>query len=265
MRCLYVCLVAATLVFLGCDDEFTLIDITPVDKPPSFTQQVNEIQISTSMNDVDPSWVLGSIVNLKTGEVRGMDNYLVPNAEPLITPQTEVVFRNIIENSLAVEGSWLGFLSSSLSKNVRAELSVIKASKSTIRNQDVDEVKLMKELRTILLDQRADYGLIIGYVDFVLSATLYRDLGAEGSASGYGAKIGGKWYTKQENTSAQHRVVAAFSPLPFIEQILASNAAPDSSLEKATLTGIESGAVQIKPVVKKPDFKTYLQKKKIPG
>ncbi len=46
------------------------------------------------------------------------------------------------------------------------------------------------------------------YIDFVLTATLFKDFGTDGNVSGYGAKIGGKWYSKFENTLAYHRVIA---------------------------------------------------------
>ncbi|MBI4207137.1 MAG: hypothetical protein HY527_19110 [Betaproteobacteria bacterium] len=166
---------------------------------------MNEVEIADSMNDVDPTWVLGSIVNFKTGKVRGLDNYLSQNAKPAVTPQTDVVFKDLIENSVAAKAAWLDFLRGQLNDKVRAELSVIKTSKVTMKNADVDKQKLTAELQKIPKDERADYGLIIGYINFVLTASLFKDFGADSAASGYGAKIEGSWFTKFENTSAHHQ------------------------------------------------------------
>lgn len=238
------------------------MSVTPVTQLPAFATQKNEVEIADSMNDVDPTWVLGSIVNIKTGEVRGLDNYLSQNAKPAVISQAEVVFKNFIENSIAVNAGWLDFLKAQVSDTVRAEVSVIKTSKVTMKNHDINRAKLKKELGKIPKETLNNYGMIIGYIDFVLTAALFKDFGTDGNLSGYGAKIGGKWYSKYENTSAHHRVVAIWSPLPFVIGTLeqpdtlsyssgkkrpttATTASID--LEKATREAMELGTVKVKP------------------
>lgn len=58
---------------------------------PVFARQQNEVEIADSMNDVDPTFVLGSIVNTKSGQVFGLNNYLSASAKPTVTLQSEVV------------------------------------------------------------------------------------------------------------------------------------------------------------------------------
>lgn len=66
--------------------------------------------------------------------------------------------------------------------------------------------------------------------------------GTQASASGYGAKIGGKWFSKAENTAAYHRVVAVWAPLPFIVEELAK-AGAETDLTAAAHLAIERGAL----------------------
>lgn len=270
MRYMYIFLAAIVVIFAGChsrphkpEGPTSITNVEPAKHLPAFAKQQNEVEIADSMNDVDPSWVLGSIVNISTGRVRGLDNYLSPNAKPLVTPQTEVIFKDIIENSLAVNSSWLVFLRASLSDKVRAELSVIKTSKVTMKNEDVDKKKLTNELQRIRPQDRENYGVIIGYIDFVLSASLLKDFGTDAGASGYGAKIGGKWFSKFENTSAHHRVVAIWSPLPFVVESVSSRT-PTSDLEKELQEAINKGVVRIdRRIDHQFEFEAYLRDKKM--
>lgn len=50
------------------------------------------------------SFVPGSIVNTTTGQVHGLDNFLAGGATPTVTVQGEVVFRDLVETSMAVAG-----------------------------------------------------------------------------------------------------------------------------------------------------------------
>lgn len=270
MRHIYICLAAILVIFVGCNSQtqkpegqIPRTDAVVFSELPAFTMQKNEVEIADSMNDVDPSWVLGSIVNISTGEVRGMDNYLSSNAKPLVTPQTEVIFKDLIENSVAANVAWLDFLRTSLSDKVRAELSVIKTSKVTLHNKDVDKEKLTMELKKIRPQNLEDYGVIIGYIDFVLSASLLKDFGISAGASGYGAKIEGKWFSKFENTSAHHRVVAIWSPLPFVVESVSSKTAT-GDLEKELQAAIHKGFVRInRRIDRQFEFAAYLQDKRM--
>lgn len=270
MRYVYVCLASMAVILAGCPPNsgqppskagpaIPIPDAKLVGQLPTFAKQENEVEIADTMNDVDPSWVLGSIVDIKTGKVRGLDNYLSGKAKPSATLQTEVVFKDLIENSVAMNAAWLEFLRAQLNDKVRAELSVIKTSKVTMKNEDVDKEKLTSEMRKIPRQERSDYGVVIGYVDFVLSASLFKDFGTEASTSGYGAKIGGTWFTKFENTSAHHRVVAIWSPLPFVVDYVSKPAPAAIDLESATGRAIREGTVDIKRVGRPVAFDTYLK------
>lgn len=267
MGYLAIWLPAILLLLSGCSDgskpgqQIPIPDTKPIAQLPAFAKQENEIEVADSMNDVDPTWVLGSIVNIKTGMVRGLDNYLSPSAKPVVVPQTEVVFKDFIENSLAANAAWLDFLSAQLNDKVRAELSVIKTSKVTMKNEDLDKKKLVSELQKISRPERADYGIIIGYIDFVLSASLFKDFGTEARGSGYGAKIGGSWYSKFENTSANHRVIAIWSPLPFVVDNLIKPAVLLKNLDKATLHAVAKGELNIKPLGKPVEIRAYVLKR----
>ena len=236
------------------------MSVTPVTQLPVFAKQENEVEIADSMNDVDPTWVLGSIVNTKTGKVRSLDNYLARIAKPAVVPQTELVFKDFIENSIVLNAGWLDFLRTQVSDKVRAEVSVIKTSKVTVKNNDIDKAKLKKEIAKVPKEVLNDHGMIIGYIDFVVTAALFKDFGTDGNLSGYGAKIGGTWYSKFENTAAHHIVIAIWSPLPFVLGILEKSDTPIASsgkekptaisinMEDATRKAMELGTVKVKPL-----------------
>jgi hypothetical protein len=151
---------------------------------PQFKKHSNEVEIAASFNEIDPTNVLGSLVNLKTGEVRSLDNCLKTDAKPKVTPQAEIVFKKFIENSVAANVAWLDFVNAKLDNKVRAEVSVTKTARVTVDSSSLDRQKLAK----VPDDAHDDYGVIIGYIDFVLSASLFTDRGAEGTASVYQAK-----------------------------------------------------------------------------
>lgn len=210
---------------------------------PQFAKEENEVQIADGFNDVDPSWVVGALVNTKTGKVRALDSYLKTDAKLKTTPQAEIAFKNFIENSAAANAAWLEFVKAEVNDKTRAEVTVTKTAKVTADSTSIDKQKLLTELTKIPASTRADYGVIIGYVDFVLAATYFRDSGANGSVSGYGAKIGGNWYSKYENSASHHRIVAIWSPLPFVLDVIDSQKSKD--LSKATLEAISSGKLNI--------------------
>lgn len=211
---------------------------------PQFAKKENEVQIAAGFNDVDPSWVIGALVDTKSGKVRSLDSYLKKSANLRTIPQGEVAFKNFIENSAAVNAEWLSFVQGKVSDTVRAEVTVTKISKVTADSSSIDKNKLLAELRGIPASDRAGYGVIIGYVDFVLSAAYFRNSGADASVSGYGAKIGGNWYSKYEDSAAHHRIVAIWAPLPFVLEVVQSPVTKD--LAKATAEAIDSGRLNVR-------------------
>src|SRR3989338_294791 len=280
MRNLTLWAILFSLLVTGCihnpltPGQISVPDKTLVTQLPLFAKQENEVEVADSMNDVDPTWVLGSIIHKKTGQVRALDNYLSQNAKPIVTPLTELFFKDFIENSVAVNTGWLDFLRAQVNDTVRAEVSVIKTSKVTIKNHDIDEAKLINKVANIPKEDINDYVVIIGYIDFVLTATLFKDFGTDGNVSGYGAKIGGKWYSKFENTLAYHRVMPICYRCPFAAgppKKLETDTGSDVmtfpepgtftaarrieepvtvsiDLEQATREAIDSGTLSVKPL-----------------
>lgn len=68
-----------------------------------------------------------------------------------------------------------------------------------------------------------NYGLIVQYTDFILTAIVFEEAEKKADAKGYGAKISGKWHNKVDNTDMDRIVVATFFPLKdvlkYIEQL----------------------------------------------
>lgn len=252
-----VTVVSLCLLVVGCNGSFSkpqssttlpLPDVIPAADLPQFAKQPNEVQIADSFTDVDPSWVIGVIVNTKTGLVYGVNRCLKEDAKLKTTPQAEIAFKNFIENSAAANAAWLGFVKAQLSDKTRAEVTVTKISKVTAESTSIDEKKLQAELKKIPSYAHDWHGIIIGYVDYVVSAAYFRHSSADGSVSGYGAKIGGNWYSKYENSSAHHRIVAVWAPLTFAADVIdkAQRKSPQpTDLMKATSEAIVSGNLNV--------------------
>jgi len=183
---------------------------------PEFTSQQNEVEISDLMGGNDPTVILGSIVNTKSGLVHSIDNFLVADAKPTVTLISEVLFRNLVESSSIAKAEYLAFAKAGLSDSMRAEVSMVKSARATVKSSDLNRTKLVNEFKTMSADKRGELGVIIGYVDFVLSATYFSEQKIDAAVSGYGAKIDNKWFNKIDNNRASHRVVAVWAPLPFV-------------------------------------------------
>lgn len=223
-----------------------LPNVTLAQTLPQFAKEVNEIQIADSFNDVDPSWVIGALVELQTGKIFALDSYLKATAKPSAAPQTEVVFRSFIDNGVAVNAQWLEFVKAEVNDNTRAEVSVTKTVKVSIDSQSIDREQLLRQLRNNKIAVPASYGVIIGYVNYALSATYFKNTGASGTVSGYGAKIGGNWYSKSEHSRIQHRIVAVWSPLPFVVDAVA-NGLP-GNLDGVTSKALKENRIAVQPL-----------------
>ena len=223
-----------------------LPDVTLAQTLPQFAKEVNEIQIADSFNDVDPSWVIGALVDLKTGKIFALDSYLKATAKPSITPQTEVVFRSFVDNGVATNAQWLEFVKTEVNDNTRAEVSVIKTIKVSIDSQSIDREQLLRQLRNNKINSPKNYGVVIGYVNYALSATYFKNTGASGAVSGYGAKIGGNWFSKSEHSRVQHRIVAVWSPLPFVVDAVV-NRLP-GNLDGITSEALKENRIAVQPL-----------------
>jgi hypothetical protein len=223
-----------------------LPDVVLATTLPQFASEINEIQIADSFNDVDPTWVIGALVDLTTGKIFALDNYLKSTIKPIVTPQTEVVFRSFIDNGVAASAQWLEFVKAEVNDATRVEVAVTKSAKVTVDSQGIDKDQLLRQLRNNKISPRENYGVVIGFTNYSLAATYFRNSGASGAVSGYGAKIGGSWYSKSEHSKAHHRIVAVWSPLPFVVEAV-SNRMP-GDLESITSDAIKENRIKVQPV-----------------
>lgn len=213
---------------------------------PQFTTVVNEIEIANSFDDVAPSWVIGAVVNIKTGKVHSLDGFLKAGTKLNTTPQTEVVFRDFIENSAVANAQWLDFVKGQVDATTRAEVTVAKTSKVSTSSENIDKGQLQSQATQHNFTPREDFGVIIGYSSYLVSASLFKSTEASGEVSGYGAKIGGNWFSKAGNLSAHHRVIATWAPLPFVVSAVANNIPGD--LTKLTNAANDDGRLQLRKV-----------------
>lgn len=226
----------------------SLPDVKVESSLPSFRRQ-NEVEISGSFNEIDPSFIIGAMVDLKQGVVRSFDNCLKNGAKIKTVTLTEVAFRGFVEEMLVAQVEWLCFLRGQVSAKCKAEISIIKAAKVVITIESIDSTKLHKCAEKIPQVERDNYGIIIGYIDYLVGASLFRNYGREGKVRGYGAKIEGTWYSKAENTALDHRIIAIWSPLPLVAQKIEEiKAGHVVDLENETITAIERGDIDVESI-----------------
>ena len=251
-RMLYV-LLPPLLFLAGCNGREVLPELPNIkvaSELPAFTDEKNEIEIADSFTSADPTMVLGALVNLENGEVRSFDSCLKEGTAVEKTAVAELAFKDFLENSVVADAEWLTFLEGHVSSSIRAEVTVTEAAKALIALSDVDEEKLQKLARTVPAENRERYNVIVGYRDFVISASLFKAQEIDASVSGYGAKIGGKWYGEQKHTSTDHRVIAMCSPLPFVIDRAGSADSTIRAVPLTTLTleAMESDRLRIRPL-----------------
>ncbi len=259
MKSILKLMMMSVLLCGGCDHVVpgNLPNTTPASQLPVFAGQENEIEIADSFNNTDPSMVLGALVDRTNGRVHSFNTFLKEDATTEKKTVAESFFRDFMENSVVAEAEWLSFLKGRVNDSTRAEVTVTEASNASVGASSIDRDKLQEFAQEITQDQRDDYGVVIAYRDFVITATLFREQGIEGSMSGYGAKIGGKWFGKHENTSAEHRVVAVWSPLPFVLQktVAGSDAVRGESLRTLTQRALTDRSLRIKPLDRRGPFR----------
>jgi hypothetical protein len=223
-----------------------LPDVSLAKTLPQFAKEVNEVQIADSFNDVDPSWVIGALVELNTGKIYSLDSYLKATAKPTSSPQTDVVFRSFVDNAVTANAQWLEFVKAEVNDTTRAEVSVTKTMKVSVDSQSIDKEALLRQLRNNKIASPKDYGVVVGYVNYSLIATYFKNTGASGSVSGYGAKIGGSWYSKSEHSRVQHRIVAVWSPLPFVVETITKRV--PGNLEDITTDALKKNRIAVQPL-----------------
>lgn len=234
------------------ESKVNLPEVKTVDPFPIFAKGPNEVQIEDSFNEIDPTFLIGSLVDVKDGKIYALDNYLIKDSKIEILPLKEIAFEEFVEDSAIANAQWLSFLKGQVNAKSKAEVLVLKSSKVTTPMISIDVDKLKKELNAIPIENHKDFGLIIGYIDCLLSASMFRDYGTEGRVSGSGAHIGATWYSKAENLNSEHRLIAIWSPLTFIARKIAEKTLPGEDivdLDKATKEAIIRGQLKLRPVM----------------
>ncbi|MCD9114685.1 hypothetical protein [Pseudomonas bijieensis] len=226
--------------------ELNVPDTKLVSQLPDFVREENEIQIADNFNHVDPSWVIGALVNRETKMVHAMDSFLKKDAKPKLTPSSEVVFKELVDNSITINNEWLAFIKATISSNARAEVTVMRTGDVSVLSESIDKAGLINHTINIPKSERDKYGIIIGYSDYLLSAAYFRNFGVSGAASGFGAKIDGNWFSKAENASVQHRIVAVWAPLPYVLEVIKKTDTTD--LTKSTTEAINQGNIQVEKI-----------------
>ena len=252
-------LIMPMLFCAGCDHAVpgNLPNIKPASELPVFTKHVNEIEIADSFNNTDPTMVLGAVVERTNGLVHSFDSFLTDDAQVERNSISEIAFRDFLENSVVAEAEWLTFLRGQVSDSTRAEVTVTEIADASIGISSINKDKLEAFAQTIAKDKRDDYGVVVAYRDFVVSASFFKEQAIEGNVNGYGAKIGGKWFGKHEALRADHKVIAVWSPLPFVIEKVSSSDRTIRSIPLTTVTekALKEGKIRISPLEKPRQFK----------
>jgi hypothetical protein len=197
-------------------------DKAPAPSLPVIVGDSNEVFIAKSFNDTDPSMVLGSIVDRQTKEVIPLENYLKSDAKPVEEIKTEMLYRHLIERDIGGSASYLGFVTADLSDNRKAEITLIKNRVRSIKKGDLDIQALNTKIASLRPEDKDRFGIIIAYTDYLFTASFFKAAERKADASGYGAKLGGRWFNKEEGLKIERSVVATFAPLTVIPAVISS-------------------------------------------
>ncbi len=197
-------------------------NVSVLDELPSLAKDKNQSIISGNFVDMDPSWVIGSLLDIENGEVLPLNNIKSDKADPVVKLLGELTFSDFIDNSLIASTNWLTFIKGSVSNDKRTELTVTKLLTVTIKNTDIDDNKLRRFVKNHK-DKKSKYGVIIGYIDYGVTAKSFKHSAANTLANGYGANIEGKWYSKTGKDYTDHRLVAMWAPLSLVEDTAGDN------------------------------------------
>ncbi|NTU95160.1 MAG: hypothetical protein HGA52_03830 [Bacteroidales bacterium] len=172
----------------------------------------------------DPSLLIGSLVNIREAKVfmLGSDNCLTKDAKPTLHLINEKpIYNHIISDSLVANVGFLSFIKAHANESNKVELCVNRINSVDIEQRYLDEVKIQKNPRMKNVNPD-DWGIIIGYSDYLISANIYSSKGSGGDLNAFSVNIGGNVYKKEIISEAMHRVEAIWAPIPFINQLIAA-------------------------------------------
>ena len=248
-----------TLSLIGCvPHSVNRPDVEVYLTLPTVTKFPNEKEIAGNFAYLEPNLVIGKIINLKNSQVMPLEGTLInEETQPKVKFLNESVFRKFVEITSVSSNDWLNFVKDSIGKDTKAEISVTRVSSTYISPKDIDKEKIEKFTAKISSEDQNNYGVIIGYIEYVLSASFFRDSAAEGKLGAYGAQIGGKWFNRIESSATDHRLTAIWSPFPIIKKTVAekqnnSNASLPETVRKQL--GSIGGVITLhSPIVLNPN------------
>lgn len=182
-----------------------------------------EVTLSGNEALLEPGWLVGSLRDMATGQVLKWNNYLLPDAKPNVRLLTEVIFEGFANSAAVAKTEWLSSLKMQAQDNAVVEVSVTRASVTSIAPKQIDRDRLLREIvERVPPAEQGRYGVIIAYVDIAITATRFQHYEVEGDVAGYGGRIGADWYYKDKQKLTEHRLVAISAPLQFAVTSLTS-------------------------------------------
>lgn len=213
--------------------------VEPASKVPSIIARKNEVAIASSFVG-NPEAVLGALLDTESGELLLLERYVSNSAKPRIDTKAELVFKDLVEKNVAAAADYLGIVSGSLDDKKKAEVTLTRNSYVSLAMTDLKQAELEKKIRAMKPEDLAHYGLVIGYTDYLLTATYFVEAGKKAEAKGFGANVGGKWYNRSEGSTTTRTVVAQYAPLRLVTPVLKSSATSAVSLQSLLDSSIEN-------------------------
>lgn len=204
--------------------------------PAIADSSLNEVEVAGSFRDQDVAWILGALVDLESGEVDALSQgVLASRAETVIKSDAETFFDEIVDVTTSGYADLFGAADIDASSSAKTQAKVTRVSSVGFRQEALDRQRL-EELRQDCGTSERKLGVILGFSDYLIEATTFRQVDTQGEVSGAGVKVNGKWYSKSESKLIDHRLVATISSLC----ALANDTQLDASESTTSLTVRES-------------------------
>ena len=184
--------------------------------PPLANPAYGEVLLSGNEALLEPAWLIGSLRDSVTGQILKWNNYLLPDAKPNVKLVTEPVFEGFVDHSAVAKAEWLSAIKGQMEDRAVAEVVVTRVSVTSVEPRQIDQQRLVTEIvKRLPPEQQGRYGVVIAYIDVAITATRFQHHEIDGDFSGYGGRLGGEWYYKDQQKSTEHRLVAISAPLQF--------------------------------------------------
>ncbi len=229
-------------------ESANLPNITMAESLPIFITEPSELEIADSYIETDPAFAVGALIDLKETKIYSLNSFLKEGERIEYKTKADSVFNFWVDKESSSKASWLNFVSMHLSDHVKAHVSVVKVGKASVLMKAINMSKVEEFSRDLSGNDQFNFGMITGYTDYLISASLFKDVGAGGDVSGYGAKINGKWHSKFGNEISYHKVIASWTPLMFLTSAAAlqhGKQLPQTPLGVLTKEAIKRGDIYV--------------------